>query len=135
MGLAERRGIERFKNDDYPAWKSRIAAAAGFDVPVEVNWDELAVANVADRYAEFFPKTFFQPLVGALSAISCDEIGKSALREGLKEIVIRNTDKFFNPEGISFVDGVLTFDHRSNENVDDGEKRMNGLRQVLESAL
>jgi hypothetical protein len=34
MGLAERRGVERFKNDDYPGWKSRIDEAVGFEVPV-----------------------------------------------------------------------------------------------------
>ena len=33
MGLAERRGAEQFKNNDYPGWKSRIDAAAGFEVP------------------------------------------------------------------------------------------------------
>jgi len=40
MGLAERRGVERFKNDDYPGWKWRIDEAAGFEVPVEVAWGD-----------------------------------------------------------------------------------------------
>jgi len=61
MGLAERRGAEQFKSNDYPGWKSRIDEAAGFEVPVEVAWDELAVAGYAGSYAEFFPKVYFQP--------------------------------------------------------------------------
>jgi hypothetical protein len=36
MGLAERRGAERFRNDDYPGWQAKIEQAAGFAVPVEV---------------------------------------------------------------------------------------------------
>jgi hypothetical protein len=135
MGLAERRGAERFKNDNYPGWKSRIDEAAGFEVPVEVNWEELAVADYASSYADFFPKVFFQPLVDALSAVASDDLGKGALREGLSKIVIRNTGDFYSNAGISFADGVLTFDHKPHTNIDDGEERAKGLQQILESAL
>jgi len=135
MGLAERRGVERFKNDVYPGWKSRIDEAAGFDVPVEVAWDELAVADYADRYADFFPKVYFQPLVDALGAVTIDDLGKDALREGLSKIVIRNAGEFYSAAGISFTDGVLTFDHKPYTNIDYGEERATGLQQALESGL
>ena len=65
MGLAERRAAERFKNEDYPGWLAKIEQAARFPVPVEVAWDELAVADFADDYGDFFPKVYFQPLVDA----------------------------------------------------------------------
>jgi hypothetical protein len=135
MGLAERRGVERFKNDDYPGWKSRIDEVAGFEVPVEVDWEELAVADYASSYADFFPKVYFQPLVDALSSVAADDLGKSALREGLSKIVIRNTGEYFSVAGISFADGVLTFDHKPYTNIDQGEERAKGLQQALESAL
>lgn len=135
MGLAERRGVERFKNDDYPGWKSRIDEAAGFEVPVEVNWEELAVADYASSYADFFPKVYFQPLVDALSSVAADDLGKSALREGLSKIVVRNAGEFHNTAGISFTDGVLTIDHRPDANIDYGEERAKGLQRALESAL
>ena len=135
MGLAERRGVEQFKNDDYPGWKSRIDEAAGFDVPVEVDWQELAVADYASSYPDFFPQVYFQPLVDALSAVTIDDLGKSAIREGLSKIVIRNTDQFYSTSGISFADGVLTFDHKPHTNVGDGEERAKGLRQALEAGL
>ncbi|MEV7392207.1 MULTISPECIES: hypothetical protein [unclassified Streptomyces] len=135
MGLAERRSVERFKNDDYPGWKSRIDEAAGFEVPVEVAWQELAVADYADRYAEYFPQVYFQPLVDALSAVAADDLGKEALREGMSKVVIRNTGEFFSPSGISFTDGVLTFDHMSDTNTHHGEERTKVLQDVLESAL
>ena len=135
MGLAERRGVEQFKNDDYPGWKSRIDEASGFEVPVEVDWEELAVADYASSYAEFFPKVYFQPLVDALNAVAVDDLGKSALRDGLSKIVIRNTGEFYSTAGISFTGGVLTFDHSPYTNVDDGEARAKGLIRTLESGL
>jgi hypothetical protein len=135
MGLAERRGAERFKNDDYPSWKSRIDEAAGFEVPVEVAWEELAVADYADSYGEFFPKVYFQPLVDALRAVTVDDLGKNALREGLSKIVIRNAGGFYSSSGISFTDGVLTFDHQPHANIEYGEERAKGLQRVLESGL
>ena len=135
MGLAERRGVERFKNDDYPGWKSRIDEAAGFEVPVEVAWEELAVADYADWYAEFFPKVYFQPLVDALRAVTVDDLGKGALREGLSKIIIRNEGGFYSTSGASFAGGVLTFDHQPHSNVGDGEERAKGLQRILESGL
>jgi hypothetical protein len=135
MGLAERRGAEQFKNEDYPGWKARIDEAAGFEVPVEVAWDELAVADYASSYAEFFPKVYFQPLADALHAVAADDLGKSALREGLSKIVIRNTGEFYSVAGISFTDGVLTFDHKPHTNIDYGEERAKGLQRALEAGL
>ncbi|MFE9423765.1 hypothetical protein ACFYNO_12485 [Kitasatospora sp. NPDC006697] len=135
MGLAERRSVERFKNDDYPGWKSRIDAAAGFDVPIEVDWQELAVPDYADSYAEYFPQVFFQPLLDALSAVGADEMGRDALREGVTKVIVRNTGEYFSESGISFTDGVLTFDHKSDTNTHHVEERTKRLQQVLEAGL
>jgi len=135
MGLAERRSVERFKNEDYPGWKSRIDEAAGFEVPVEVAWEELAVADYADRYAEYFPQVYFQPLLDALSAIGADDMGKDALREGVSKVIIRNTGAFFSSSGISFADGVVTFDHMSDTNTHHVEERTKALQAALESGL
>ncbi|MEV4558387.1 hypothetical protein AB0K51_15545 [Kitasatospora sp. NPDC049285] len=135
MGLAERRSVERFKNDDYPGWKSRIDEAAGFEVPIEVEWQELAVPDYADSYADYFPQVYFQPLVDALSVVGADDMGKEALREGISKVVIRNTGEYFSPAGISFTDGVLTFDHKSDTNTHHGEERAKRLQEALEAGL
>jgi len=135
MGLAERRGVEQFKNDDYPGWKSQIDEAAGFEVPIEVAWQELAVPDYADRYADYFPQVFFQPLVDALGAVGADDMGKDSLREGVAKVVVRNTGVFSSPAGISFTDGVLTFDHMSDTNTHHVEERTKRLQEALESGL
>lgn len=135
MGLAERRSAERFKNEDYPGWKARIDEAAGFEVPIEVAWDELAVLDYADMYAENFPAVYFQPLVDALSAIGADDMGKAALREGVSKIIVKNSGQYFSPSGITFADGVLTFDHMSESNTHHVEERTKALQGLLEANL
>jgi hypothetical protein len=135
MGLAERRAVEQFKNNDYPSWKAKIDQAAGFDVPVEVAWQELAAEDYASSYASFFPKVYFRPLVDALTGITVDDLGKDAIRDGLRKIVVRNTGQFSSTRGFTFDDGVLTVDHLPHTNVDDSAERAKGLQQMLESAL
>ena len=135
MGLAERRSVERFKNDDYFTWKSRIDEAAGFEVPIEVSWDELAVPDYADSYAEYFPAVYFQPLIDAIGAIAADDMGRDALRESVTKIIVRNTGEYFSPSGITFADGVLTFDHKSDTNTHHVEERAKALQAILEAAL
>jgi hypothetical protein len=135
MGLAERRSVERFKNEDYPGWKSRIDEAAGFDVPIEVTWEELAVPDYADMYVEYFPAVYFQPLLDSLGSIAADDMGRDALRESVTKIVIRNSGEYFSPSGITFADGVLMFDHKSDSNTHHVEERTKALQAILEAAL
>jgi hypothetical protein len=135
MGLAERRGVENFRNDDYPGWKAKIDQAAGFELPVEVSWDELAAPGYASSYASFFPKVYFEPLVDALTAVTVDELGQNAVRDGLKKIIVRNSGQYASTQGLAFDEGVLTFDHKPDTNVDYGADRAKGIQQVLESGL
>lgn len=135
MGLAERRSAERFKNEDYPGWKSRIDEAAGFDVPIEVAWEELAVPDYADRYAEYFPDVYFTPLLDAFGAIAADDMGKEALRQGVTQVVVRNSGEYFSSSGISFTDGVLLFDHKSDTNTHHVEERTKAIQALLEANL
>ena len=135
MGLAERRAAHNFRTDEYPAWKARLDEAAGFAVPVEVAWDELAVDGYATSYAEFFPKVYFQPLVTALAGVTIDDMGREALRSGLAKIVVRNSGEYSGVGGFTFVDGVLTFDHRSDANIEYGDERAKQVQQLLEANL
>ena len=104
-------------------------------MPIEVAWEELAVPDYADRYAEYFPQVYFQPLLDALGAIGADDMGRDALREAVSKVVIKNSDEYFSPSGISFADGVLTFDHKSDTNTHHVEERTKALQSVLEAGL
>jgi hypothetical protein len=135
MGLAERRGAEKFRTDEYPGWKSRLDQAAGFDLPVEVAWAELAADGFADRYSEFFAQVYFEPLVSALAAVTIDDMGREALRAGLTKVVVRNSGQYASYIGFGFADGVLTIDHRSEANIDYGDERAKQLTRLLEANL
>ena len=41
MGLTERRAIKAFQENKYPKLKAEMDTAAGFDVPVVVDWDTI----------------------------------------------------------------------------------------------
>jgi hypothetical protein len=123
MGLAERRAAEGFRTGEYPEWNTKINDAAGFDVPVDVAWDELAVDGYATSYPEFFTKVYFQPLVSALAAVTIDDMGTAALKATLKKIVIKNSGQYYGISGFSFADGVLTVDHKPDTNVDYFDER------------
>lgn len=135
MGLAERRAAEAFRTDEYPGWKRKLDTAAGFDLPVEVRWEELTVEGYGDSYPQFFAKVYFEPLVNALAAVAVDDMGKEALAGGLTKVVLRNSGGYHNSAGLSLIGGVLTFDHRPDANVDYGEERAKQLQQLLESKL
>jgi hypothetical protein len=73
--------------------------------------------------------------VDALRAVTVDKLGTSAARAGLSKIIIRNTGQSSSAAGLTFREGVLTFDHRPHVNIDDGDERAKALQRVLESGL
>ena len=136
MGLAERRAAKDFETNQFPRLKQEIVDAAKFDVPVEVRWDTLALDEQAHLYVECWPKVYFEPLKQALEAITIDDMGRDALKAGLKKVVIQNTKDVSYGERIAeFTGGVLTLDHKPTTNVDDIADRKRGIQQVLEKAL
>jgi hypothetical protein len=63
MGLAERRVIHEFETKELPALQSRVDEAAGYSVPVEVNWDKLAPEGESHLYDESWRAVYFEPLI------------------------------------------------------------------------
>lgn len=131
MGLAERRAVKAFQDNKFPKIKEELVKAAGFEVPLEVEWESLAVEDYADSYEDFFVKVYFKPLTEALKAITFDDMGRDAVREGLKKIVIRHSGK----REATFTSGVLTLDYAPNINVDYWEDRRNEWQKLLEKGL
>jgi hypothetical protein len=139
MGLAERRAVKDFQDNLFPALQDKIHAAAGFAVPIEVDWASLTIDGESHLYAESWPKVFFTPLADGLANIARDDMGKEALATGLKKITVRhNPDVYYGDEGYGFAalaDGTLAIQHAAHTNVDDVESRTKGLVAVLEKAL
>ena len=134
MGLAERRAAKEFETKRFPQFKKDIDEAAGFDVPVTVAWDTLALDGESHLYDECWPKVYFVPLIAALKAITIDDMGKEALKGGLKKIEIQNRADTSNGSRIAtFEGGTLVLDNNPHTNIDDVEDRTKSIQSLLES--
>ena len=136
MGLGERRAAAAFAQERFPAVTSRIAAAAGFAVPVEVDWNSLAAEGLAHLYETSWPAVYFEPLIAALSDIARDAMGRDALRAGLRRIVVQNRGEIRSAaDWARFEGGVLVLDHEPATNIHLGEDRAATLVKALERGL
>jgi hypothetical protein len=139
--LAERRAIASYEKDQYPSLQKRIQTAAGFEVPIDVDWNSLALPGDAEAYAQddYFVKTIFQPIEGALAQISKDDMGKAALKEKLKKISVRYVEAGASAsayaERVKFDGGVLTVNFRPYTNTADVKDRTDAIRKALEAKL
>lgn len=146
QGLAERRAIKEYQDTKFPDLKKQIDSAAGFEVKVTVHWDKLAIPGQAEHYLkdEYISDIFFYPLIEALKGVTKDEMGKSALKDKLKEIVI-TYDPATAPasnykDGWKFDGSVLTINYQPWTNSDgrDGtnfKERVEAIRGNLEEKL
>ncbi len=136
MGLAERRAVKEFETKRFPQLKKDIDEAAGFEVPVTVQWETLTLEGESHLYDECWPKVYFEPLIAALKSITADDMGKEALKASLKKIEIQNrAGTSYGDRIASFDGGVLLLDHQPHTNVDDVKDRTDGIRTLLESKL
>lgn len=136
MGLAERRASKEFETKRYPAFKKEIDEAAGFELPVEVRWETMQAEGYAHLYDDSYPKVYFRPLIQALKNITFDDMGKEAVKTGLKKVIIQNTTGNYSGGYMAqFQDGVLTLEHEPCSNVDYEKERIEGIQKLLESKL
>ena len=135
MGLREKRAIKDFEENIYPDLKKQIDSAIGFDASVDVNWDKLAQDGYDHLYNDVLPKVFFQPVIEAFTSVGSDDMGKQALKEGVKHIVLTWENGDHTPNNFSFADGILTIDHEPIVNADFVEDRTKKIIELLENGL
>jgi hypothetical protein len=143
LGLAERRALKEYQDKQFPEIQKGIKSAAGFDVALDVKWEQIAKVGEADKYKEdsYWDLTIFQPLTKALSSITADQMGKDALKAKLKKIVIMHdkaTAPISNfPNGLKWDAGVLTINFTPYENgrEDYLKERIDAIQKLIESKL
>lgn len=136
MNLAQRRISQAYQQEKFPAWKNKIDAAVGFDLPLEVKWDTMVSDSYdqQDDYFAWYDKVYFSPLLNALQQVCQDAMGKEAVKAGLKKVVIDGSEGTF-PEKSAFEGGVFSVAHVFHTNVDDVNDRTVGWRKLLEAGL
>src|ERR1044072_5172324 len=132
MGLQERRAVKAFQDGSYQNLTSEINTLAGSSLEFEVNWDTLALEEYSHLYDEGFTKVYFTPLINALKEITIDDMGKEALKETLKKIVIKNeAGNYYGSTAYAFSGGVLTIDHQPFSNIDNITERSEESSKLL----
>jgi hypothetical protein len=129
MGLNERRKVKELQDTVFPGRVKEIEEICGAPVPYEVDWSSISDDAGA---LNFIDNVSCHRLNMALRMICLDEMGKEAVREGLKLVKLKNVKG--EPSSISFQNGVLEMhcDYAVGAGaiISDGE-----IRQVLEKGL
>src|SRR6187402_3351643 len=87
MGLAERRKIEELKTVTFPGRVKEIEEICGKAIPYEIDRDSLADDAPG---LNFIDNLSCHRLNMALRVICQDDMGKQAVRDGLKQIKLKN---------------------------------------------
>ena len=130
MGLNERRKVKELQDTTFPGRVKEIEEICGVPIPYEVDWDSIGDSAEA---LNFIDNLSCHRLNMALRMICQDEMGKQAVREGLKKIKLKNVaDK--EAMKMTFEDGVLEM-HCAYALGASGMISDNEIRALLEKGL
>ena len=130
MGLAERRKIKDLQDVTLPGRVREIEEICGAPIPYEVDWDSLA--DDAEGL-NFMDNLSCHRLNMALRVICQDDMGKEAVREGLKKVRLKNV-KAKSDMSMTFEGGVLEM-HCAYALRTDGMYSDNAIRELLMQRL
>jgi len=137
MSILHKAALEEFKKEHFAKYESKIQEAAGAPVAIEVEWNSFADETTdAKLYDQALPRVFFEPLITGFKVIASSDVGKQAIKDGLKKIVIKNAKKIYGKDAFSFAEGVLTIDYLPfvNWNLDD-QLRAEAVTEALSNGL
>ena len=130
MGLPERRKIKELQDISLPERSREIAEICGRAVPYEVDWASLE--NDAQAL-NFLDNLSCHRLNMALRVICQDEMGKEAVRDGLKQVRLKNVAEP-GQRHLAFAGGVLEM-HCAYAQGTDGMHSDQAIRELLLGAL
>ena len=99
MGLLEKRTLKEFQEGNYLKLIKEINTIAGYEIVFDVKWDTIALEGSSSLYNEGFTNVYFIPIINALKEITSDTLGKEALKNTLKKIVIKNENGYITRTG------------------------------------
>jgi hypothetical protein len=130
MGLNERRKIKELQDVTFPGRVKEIEEICGVAIPYEVDWP--SVQDNAEAL-NFMDNVSCHRLNMALRMICQDDMGKQAVREGLKSVKLKNVrDKAAMK--MSFEGGVLEM-HCAYALRTEGMFSDSDIRKLLEQKL
>ncbi len=131
MGLQERRLIQQHTNTLLPQVQADLKQACGGDIEVVVEWEGFENDMAA---LERLSSQCFDRLVKAIEWVCRDDLGKTALREKVHRVVVRNVPTAAERD-LLLSDGVLTVAGMWSSAYWDGLYDQNEYHKFLESRL
>jgi len=136
MGLAERRIIKTFQENQYESFLKEVKEVVGKDLEIDVAWDTIALDGMSHLYEKAWPQVYFEPTITALKSICADDIGKEAIAGELNKIVIKNEGGISSAhKWVNFENNTLTLDHKPTTNLGQISDRVKSLQELLENNL
>lgn len=89
MGLEEKRWLKTHQTETLPKYQAELKELSGCDITYEVDWDSFASDLEAMQNLEY---QGFGRFHDAMRSICRDEVGKEAVREGIKKVKVKNVD-------------------------------------------
>lgn len=131
MGLAEKRWVLERKTNDEKPFIDALQKAAGAAVAVEIDWEGFA-NTMADAGYVSNESYGLANLVRAVQQVCVDDLGKEAIKSGLKKVVI--TPAAADAAKFTFDGGVVTW-HAYFGSSSSGYIYADAMQKILEAAL
>lgn len=137
----EREAITAYQQKAFVEQLRDIHESAGFAVPVEVDWESIALPGQAAHYAtdDYWTNVYFVPLAEALEMLTSYDQGKQVLKDKLKRIVIRYDVGSLREDdyrtGVAFESGVLSINFKPASASAQIEERTEAIQSTLETSL
>ncbi len=129
MGLAERRLVTAAQEQEFKPFEASVKEICGFDVKLTFDWAAIEANSSCEWICsnKKISDYIFNRVTEALKAICADDMGKTAVREHLKEIHMFPTAG--DPE---FANGILTI---RNDVTGNGAYGADQIQAIMEKGL
>ncbi len=137
MGLAEKRAMNEFQENEWPKMLARMKAAAGYELEIVPMWDTLVPHEKnAPKYTHYFEQFFVLPIENAFKDFSKDSFTKKAVESGIKKITISNTKgNYFSTGYVTITLPEVNLEWDLWTNVDRLDERTKTIKEAIEKAL
>jgi hypothetical protein len=89
-------------------------------------------AGEAHLYSASWKAIYFEPLIAALKSVARDDMGREALKAGLRHVVIDSSSGNYYPDNRARLEaGTFTLDHDPISNAQDVDPRTARLIKTL----
>jgi len=129
MGLKEKRMIKMLNDEVIPSIRNELKEMSGVDIEWDVDWsgfkDMKSLMNIENQG--------LRRILDAFRNICYDEIGKEAIQEGVKKVVVKNFDDASEVK-VTFENGQLEVYGAWSADWE-GYPQESNIRSILEEGL